>query len=155
MTGLFPTSIHAKTRETAHTARARAVYCPPKAALRHFLPSGEPTHLPASDPFCSRRTYLQGKIPQVTSPAEILTTAIDIISGSRVNKTSGSCRKEDFILNPLTAEGIYICKSRFWQNLKVQSLIKFKILLFLEFRGHPMRTSAECIRSMHILCLNW
>ncbi len=43
---------------------------PPKDALRHFHPLGEPTHLPASHTFCSRRTYLQGKIPQVTSPAE-------------------------------------------------------------------------------------
>ncbi len=60
--------------------RARAFYGPPKAALRHFHPSGECTHLPTSHPFCSCRTYLQGKTPRVTSPAEILRTAIDFIS---------------------------------------------------------------------------
>ncbi len=70
-----------KTREAAHPAPSKGFLRPSKATLRHFHPSDEPTHLPASHPFCSHRTYLQGNIPQVTSPAEILTTAIDIISG--------------------------------------------------------------------------
>ncbi len=84
VTGLFSMSIQAKKtnkqKKWPTWLRARAFYGQPKAALRHFHPSGEPTHLPASHLFCSHRTCLQGKIPQVTSPAEILTTTEDVIS---------------------------------------------------------------------------
>ncbi len=59
-----------------HINRARAFYGPYKAAPRNFDRAGEPTHLPMSHSFCSCRNYLQGKIPLVTSLAEILMTTI-------------------------------------------------------------------------------
>ncbi len=81
--GCYLRPVMQKTQEKRPTypAPSKGFVQATQGSTTPFSPLGEFTHLPVSHPFCSCRTYLQGKIPQVTSPPEILTMAIDVISG--------------------------------------------------------------------------